>query len=66
MPKEGTQHHKLLMAFKRGEVLTVGNALLEYGVYALSQRVGDLKKMGWHIEREQVKGASHYRYWMAK
>lgn len=64
MPKEGTQHHRLLMAFKRGEVLTVGVALNRYQVYALSQRVGELKDMGWPIESERVDGASHHRYWM--
>lgn len=65
VPKDGTQHYTLLMAFKRGEVLTVGTALLNYGVYALSQRVGELKDMGWPIESERVEGASHHRYWMS-
>lgn len=66
VPKDGTQHYKLLLAFKRGEVLTVGDALLKYRVYALSQRVGDLKKMGWPIEAERVEGADHFRYWMPR
>lgn len=66
MPNEGTQHHDLLMAFQRGEVLTVGDALMKYRVYALSQRVGDLKRMGWNIESESVEGGKHHRYWMTK
>lgn len=67
VPKQGTQHHKLLMAFQRGESLTVGEALDKYRVYALSQRVGDLKRMGWPIESEMVttdSGARISRYWM--
>lgn len=68
-PKAGTQHHTLLMAFQRGESLTVGIALERYGVYALSQRVGELKKMGWPIDSEPVTtagGARISRYWMSK
>jgi len=67
MPKADTQHYTLLMAFKRGESLTVGVALEKYRVYALSQRVGDLKRMGWPILSETVQtagGARISRYWM--
>ena len=32
----------LKAAFDRGEVLTVAEALTKYGIYALSQRVGEL------------------------
>lgn len=39
-----TQHDILLAALKRGERLTVKIALDRYGVYALSQRIGELKK----------------------
>lgn len=66
-PKRGTQHYELLMAFQRGESLTVGDALRRYAVYALSQRVGELKKMGWPIRSETVEtngGARVSRYWM--
>ena len=44
MPKRGTQHYELLMAMQNGERLTVAKALNKYGVYALSQRIGELKK----------------------
>lgn len=66
-PRQGTQHSTLLMAFQRGESLTVGVALEKYRVYALSQRVGELKKMGWPIESEMIEtngGARICRYWM--
>jgi hypothetical protein len=45
----------LLAAFNRGESLTVGEALMRYGVYALSQRVGEIEKEGHLIEHEMVK-----------
>lgn len=69
VPREGTQHNTLLRAFQRGESLTVGVALEKYRVYALSQRVGELKRMGWPIESEMVEtsgGARICRYWMAR
>jgi hypothetical protein len=46
-PKVGTQAHMLLMAFYRGERLSVLTAIQKYGVYALSQRCGELKRLGW-------------------
>ena len=69
LPKENTQHHKLLMAFERGERLTTLEAALQYGVMALSQRCGDLRRMGWPILSETVEtagGARVSRYWMQK
>lgn len=67
IPKSGTQHDKLLRAFQRGERLTTLEAALQYGVMALSQRCGDLRKMGWPILSESVEtlnGARVSRYWM--
>ena len=68
VPDAGTQCGVLLRAFKRGESLTVAEALTRYGVYALSQRVGELKRNGWPIKSEMVtlpSGARVARYWMA-
>lgn len=67
VPEQGTQAYNLLRAFKRGERLTVKTALDQYGVYALSQRVGELKRMGWPIESVPLKtegGARVACYWM--
>lgn len=63
-PHVGTQARELLMAFYRGERLTVGEALNKYHVYALSQRVGELRKLGWPIKDERVPGKSYKRYWI--
>ena len=48
-PAAGTQLGTLLQALQRGEKLTVAQALTQYGCYALSQRMGDLKRMGWPV-----------------
>ena len=39
-----TQPDRLLAHFKNGGTLTVAEALTKFGVYALSQRVGEMKK----------------------
>jgi hypothetical protein len=49
VPENGTQQYQILEALKRGEYLTVADALTKYGVYALSQRCGELRRMGWPI-----------------
>lgn len=69
VPPADTQCGQLLRAFQRGEKLTVAEALSRYGVYALSQRVGELKKSGWPIRSEPFTtpgGARVARYWMDK
>lgn len=50
VPERGGQLFELLMALQNGERLTVAKALTEHGVYALSQRMGDLRRMGWPIQ----------------
>lgn len=50
----GTQHYEILMYLKNGGRLTVGKALAELNVYALSQRIGELKKQGWPIQSRTV------------
>lgn len=49
-----TQVQILADAFDRGEVLTVATALASYGIYALSQRCGDLFKTGYPVESRTV------------
>ena len=54
LPKVGTQHRMLLDAFYRKEKLTVLMALQRYDIMALSQRCGELKRMGWPIRSELI------------
>jgi len=67
VPAHGTQAHELLTAMKNGKRLTVAIALTEHGCYALSQRVGELKRMGWPIQSRTITvagGARVSEYWM--
>lgn len=67
IPEKGTQCFSLLLAMQAGERLTVASALRFYSVYALSQRVGELKRMGWPIKSRTVTtagGARVSEYWM--
>ena len=50
-----TQHEVLLAAFKRGECLTVAESLSRYGIYALSQRCGELVEAGHPIKSHTIK-----------
>lgn len=50
-----SQNMILLEAFRRGESLTVAESLQKYGVYALSQRCGELKREGYPIHSETIK-----------
>lgn len=67
VPEPGTQCGALLRAFQRGERLTVAEALTRYGVYALSQRCGELRRSGWPIRdewHESAGGARVKRYFI--
>lgn len=55
MPKEGGQHIMILRYLRDGGKLTTLQALQMFGVMALSQRIGDLKKMGWPIKSQTIK-----------
>lgn len=64
LPERGTQAYELLMALQRGARLTVGKALMEHGVYALSQRMGELRReYGWPIQSRFVGKVKEY--WLA-
>lgn len=55
IPDPESQCYALLLAFQRGEHLTTLEAALKYGVMALSQRCGDLRrKYGWPVKSRTV------------
>ncbi len=68
VPERGTQCYELLMAMRTGERLTNAVAWTKYHVYALSQRIGDLKrKYGWPIQSRliEVGPRTHVaEYWL--
>ena len=50
-----TQAEILMAAFDRGERLTVASALDRYGIYALSQRCGELwRKYGYPVDSRTI------------
>lgn len=61
VPPKETQHYALLRALQEGAHLTVAKALNEYGVYALSQRMGDLRrKYNWPIKSQFIGKCKEY------
>jgi len=56
-----TQVEILAQAFDAGERHTVASALAKYGIYALSQRCGDLFKIGYPIQSHTVETATGKR-----
>lgn len=57
VPREHTQNYRLLIALQSGVRLTVAKALSEHQIYALSQRIGELKRLGWPIKSRTVETA---------
>ena len=49
-----TQLDTLRAAFDRGERLTVATALQQYGIYALSQRCGQLARAGYPLASQSI------------
>ena len=50
-----TQLEQLVAAFDAGERLTVAVALDKYGIYALSQRCGELWRGGYPVQSRIIK-----------
>jgi Helix-turn-helix domain len=53
-----TQLVLLQIAFDRGESLSVAEALTKYGIYALSQRCGELSRSGYPVKTDWETTAS--------
>jgi hypothetical protein len=59
----------LLEALRRGEKLTVMVSLQKYACYALSQRMGELRGLGWKVQSQRItlkNGKCVSEYWLAK
>lgn len=58
----------VLRALHRGRRLTIWTAMVQLHVGALSQRIGDLKRLGWDIKDRWLKsdGARFKEYRMGK
>jgi len=61
VPDAETLQGKLLRALQRGERLTPISALEGYQCFSLSQRMGELKRMGWPVHSQMVSTSSGKR-----
>jgi hypothetical protein len=68
LPPSDGQCYAILRYLQSGGRLTVAKAMSELGVYALSQRVGELKRTyGWPVKSRALKvGPKTYvaEYWL--
>ncbi len=67
MPPANSQCYKLLLEMKKGNRFTVLSAITALGIYALSQRCGDLRnKYGWPVQSRTVEenGKRFSEYWL--
>ena len=64
VPDPDTGCGRLLRALQRGMKPTIVTAGPELGIGALSQRIGDLRRMGWPIQDRKVQGKSYVEYWL--
>jgi len=55
MTDNESQVETLRKYFESGGNLTVGEALTRFGVYALSQRCGDLRESGCNVQAEMIR-----------
>lgn len=53
--KLSPQCQSLLNALELGQKLTVAKALTEHGCYALSQRMGELRRLGYPIKSNMIR-----------
>lgn len=61
VPERGTVSYEILMALKQGVRLTPLLALSMFDCLSLSQRIGELKRLGWPIHTEIIEVTSKKR-----
>lgn len=66
VPDAGTQCGRALRAMQSGVRLTIWNAMVDYGIGALHQRIFELKTRGWPVQRREVvkNGKRVAEFWM--
>jgi hypothetical protein len=60
LPTPGTQNARLYYHLAIGGTITPLSSWLDLGIYRLSARINDLRKLGWPIETERVKVKNKY------
>ncbi len=71
MKRRPTQKQMILISLKMGDKLTVLDSIKRFGIYALSQRIGELKREGYPIKSKPYSWTTEYGehktvsvYWM--
>ena len=67
IPAQGSQCYAILTDMFDGKKFTVLTALKRKGCYALSQRMGDLRRFGWPVKSEWIevmRGKRVKQYWL--
>ena len=54
------QKERILRHLQDYQTITSAEAMAEYGIMRLASRVNDLRKMGYPIQTEMVKGRNRY------
>lgn len=55
-----TQNERILRYLDENGSITQLEAMQEFGIYRLASRISDLKRQGFKIRREMVKGRNRY------
>lgn len=55
-----TQNNRILRHFEEIGSITSAEAMQEYGIYRLASRISDLRRMGFDIKKETVKGVNRF------
>lgn len=56
----GTQCERIIKWLADFKTITTAEAMLELGIYRLASRINDLKRRGYIIRKETVKGKNRY------
>jgi hypothetical protein len=60
LPTPGTQNARLLYHLQIGQSINPLSSWVELGIYRLSARINDLRKMGWPIVTTPIKVPNRY------
>ena len=66
---KNSQSYTLLEVFKKGDALTAQGAFIRFGIAPFSQRINDIERMGYVINRVWVtapNGKRFMQYWLVK
>ena len=60
MKEHGTQFERILKYLEEHKTITTAQAMNELGIYRLASRINDLRRRGYSIKKETVKGTNRY------